>query len=229
MSSQIFITGMPRSGSSMIAAAVNMCGAFGGTMTGKHSKMFENIRIRETLVKPYFERLGFDKAGQYPLPEREMLSIPTSWKAQVETILQEEGYKGGEWMYKDAKLCLMWPVWNYAYPNAKWVIVRRKTSDIIKSCTKTGFMTAFKDKDIRAKVDVESEEEGWLWMTRQYERRMVDMITEGLNCKVIWPERMVDGDYRQLHELCEWLGLPWKSEALTFIDPLLWGRKKKGA
>ncbi len=70
-------------------------------------------------------------------------------------------------------------------------------------------------------------EKGWIEWVRQYEQRFVEMITEGLNCKIIWPERMVYGDYQQLYELCEWLGLPWKSEALNFIDPLLWGSRVK--
>jgi hypothetical protein len=55
------------------------------------------------------------------------------------------------------------------------------------------------------------------------------MITEGCNCKIIWPERMVDGDYDQLYELCDWLGLKWNNNSLKFIDTLLWkSRQKKG-
>ena len=53
------------------------------------------------------------------------------------------------------------------------------------------------------------------------------MINEGLNIKVIWPERMIYKDYRQLYELMEWLGLKWNSKALTFIDSLLWGKTKR--
>jgi len=53
------------------------------------------------------------------------------------------------------------------------------------------------------------------------------MITEGLNCKVVWPERMVQGNYQQMYETIEWLGLRWKSEVLTFIDPKLWKARRK--
>ncbi|MGB4239665.1 MAG: hypothetical protein WBJ87_08685, partial [Candidatus Hydrothermia bacterium] len=65
------------------------------------------------------------------------------------------------------------------------------------------------------------EEEGWLWMVHEYEKRFVEMIMSGIDCKVIWPDRMVYGDYQQIYEMLEWLGLPWKSEILTFLDPLL--------
>jgi len=53
------------------------------------------------------------------------------------------------------------------------------------------------------------------------------MVTEGLNCKVIWPHRMVTGDYSQLYETIDWLGLKWNDKALNFIHPLLWGNKQK--
>jgi len=34
------------------------------------------------------------------------------------------------------------------------------------------------------------------------------------------------GDYKQLYETLDWVGLSWKSEILNFIDPLLWGSRK---
>jgi hypothetical protein len=139
----------------------------------------------------------------------------------------QEGYKDGPWMYKGAKMCLMWPIWHHAFPNAKWVIVRRKTSDIISSCLKTNFMHAFSKEHCRKAVGVKSEFEGWLWWVHQHEKRFVEMITEGLNCKIVWPERMVRGDYEQLYETVEWLGLKWKTDVLEFVDPKLWKARRK--
>ena len=217
--SPILITGAARSGSSMIAATINICGAFGGNMAGlNHTNkrgMFENVQIRDRIVKPYLEKINADQKGQYPLPEVENMDIPLNWQTKIDHVLIEEGYVGGCWMYKDSRSALIWPIWHYAFPDAKWVIVRRRTGDIIKSCLKTGYMTAYND------------EKGWLEWVHQFEQRFVEMITEGLNCKIIWPERMVHGDYQQLYELCDWLGLPWKSEALNYIDPLLWGSRNK--
>ncbi len=234
--SPILITGTARSGSSMIAATINLCGAFGGNMSvGTQSfkrGMFENANIRDTVVKSYLVSIGKDPMGQYPLPETKDIVIPNQWKERIEKILFEEGcdlYSKGSWMYKDSRSCLLWPIWHFAYPDAKWIIVRRRTGDIVESCLKTGFMAAFKSYKTRCAVAIEEEREGWLWWVHEYEKKFVEMITEGLNCKIIWPERMVNGDYRQLYELCEWLHLPWKTEALDFIDPLLWkSRQKKG-
>jgi len=226
MISPILITGCARSGTSLVAGIINMCGAFGGNMSGptpNNAKgMFENSRIRNEIVKPYYRSMNVDPLGQYPLPDPKKLLIPSGWQQDIELAMIADGYVDGPWMYKGAKLCQHWPVWNYAFPNAKFVIVRRKTSDIINSCVRTGFMRAFAfPKNLKA-VGVSTEAEGWLWWVHQHEERFVEMIQEGLNCKVIWPERMVDGDYSQIKEMLEWLGLEWKSEITEFIEPKLW-------
>jgi hypothetical protein len=88
-------------------------------------------------------------------------------------------------------------------------------------------MQAFKKESTRKFMNISTEKEGWLWMVREYEKRFVEMITEGLNCKVVYPERLVDGDYSQLRETIEWLNLSWKSEVFNYIDPLLETVRKK--
>ena len=216
MEHPILITGASRSGASMISAALNACGAFGGDMSKRG--MYSNDRIREEIVKEYFDWMQVDPEGQFPLPLTKDLFIPMDWKSKIMGILESQGYTDGPWMYKDSRSCLTWPLWNHSFPDAKWVIVRRRTGDIVESCMKTGYMSGYSTK------------EGWIQWVREHENRFIEMMTEGLNCKIIWPERMVHGDYKQLYELCEWLGLPWNKEALTFIEPLLWGGKqKKGA
>jgi len=122
---------------------------------------------------------------------------------------------------------LIWPVWYHAYPRTKWVIVRRRTGDIIESCVKTGFMKAFKDENKRNAINVQSEEDGWLWWVHEYEKRFVEMITEGLDCKVVYPQRLVYGDYSQLYEMLDWLRLKWSPSIFNYIDPLLETSRKK--
>ncbi|NIS26426.1 hypothetical protein GWN90_20915, partial [candidate division KSB1 bacterium] len=206
-------------------------GAFGGEMSGPNKNnqkgMFENARIRNQIVKPYLRSIGMDPLGQYPLPQIDRIAIPNDWRRNVESVITQQGYKSGPWMYKGAKMCLMWPIWNHAFPNAKWIIVRRRTGDIVASCFKTNFMKAYQRSQVQQAVGVDNERDGWLWWVHQHEQRFVEMITEGLNVKIVWPERMVGGDYRQIMETVEWLGLPWKSEVLSFIDPKLWKARKK--
>lgn len=215
----------------MVAGAIHMCGAFGGVMSGptrnNRAGMFENARIRNTLVKPYLDRRGVDRLGQYPLPDIQHLSIPIDLRARVIKVMLDQGYTQGPWFYKGAKMCLVWPVWHYAFPDAKWVIVRRNTDDIVDSCLRTSFMRAFTRPENRKAVGAKSERDGWLWWVKQHETRFVEMITTGLDVKVVWPERMVQGDYRQAVEVIKWCGLEWNSDVLGFIDPKLWHSRRK--
>ena len=90
----ILVTGCPRSGTSIVAAVMNQCGAFLGS-TSKRA-MFENVRIHDEIVKPYFARMGVDIRGQFPLPDLNKLSIPINWKKEVEQVITDEGYEGGK-------------------------------------------------------------------------------------------------------------------------------------
>ncbi len=235
--SPILITGCARSGTSMVAGAIDICGAYGGVLTGptKYNQkgQFENAYIRDQVEKPYLKSQNLDPLGQFPLADTSNLYIPTSWRSQIENTLIREGYNnklvkvnqkypewdyydGKSWYYKGAKACQIWPIWNYAFPDAKWVIVRRASRDIAQSCLDTAFMRYY------------SEYEGWIKWINHHEEKFVEMVNAGLNVKVIWPERGIKGNYEQLYEVIEWLGLTWRAEkVMEFIEPKLWKAKVK--
>lgn len=222
--SPVFVTGIERSGSSIIAKILQLCGAF----TGQVSAMQENIQIKEW-VDRYYTLMGADLKGQYPLPNTKEILIPTNWNSKITAgILPNENYIVGKpWMYKESRLCQIWPVWNYAFPNAKWIIVRRRSGDIIQSCLKTGYMTAFNDETTREAINVASIQDGWKYWIRQHEKLFVEMIETGLNCKQVWPERMVTGDYGQIYEMLDWIGLEWNEDIVKVVEPLLWSSRQK--
>jgi hypothetical protein len=206
----ILVTGAERSGSTFIAKILDMCGVFSGKCNG----MFENIIISE-FNNDFLKNYPFD------FPKTKDLSIPIRWKGAVEGVLTVEQALDKPWMIKSATLARMWPVWNYAYPDAKWLIIRRRTGDVIQSCLKTGYMKTFKNIENLQALNFVKEEEGWLWWIHQYETKFVEMMQAGLNCRVIWPERMVTGDYSQIYETVEWLGLKWNNQIPEVIDHLL--------
>lgn len=221
----IFITGIQRSGTSLIARITNYSGAFAGHV----SSMYENVYVKD-LIDFYYSQLKVPASGQYPLLDTTELLIPVVWQSKVQEILKYEKYDSSRpWMLKGFRLSQMWPVWHYAFPNAKWIIVRRRTGDIVNSCMKTDYMDAFKDKNNQSLIGVSNESEGWKWWIHYHEKLFVEMIENGLNCKVVWPDRMVNGDYSQIIETLDWLGLHWDSSIINIIDPLLWHSKlKKG-
>jgi len=232
MKAPILITGCARSGTSLVAGIINMCGAFGGNMVGPNSNnakgMFENSEIRQHIIKPYLSKIEVDPRGQYPLPDIEEMMIPSNWRRKVEDVMKNQGIPGGSpWMYKDAKLCLHWRVWHDAFPDAKWIVVRRKTPDIIHSCMRTGFMSAFNNPENRAAVGAKDEYDSWMWWVHQHEARFREMIEAGVNVKQVWPERMVDRDYGQTQEMLDWVGLEWTDEIFHFIEPKLWKARQR--
>ena len=224
--SPIITTGSGRSGSSMIAGVFNICGAFGGENDGS-DRLYENKKIKNNILIPYLQSIGVDINGQYPLPSTHKLVIPTDLCESTINIIKSDGYKSGPWILKGSRFCITWPIWHYAFPNAKWIIVRRRTGDIISSCIKTDFMRAFKNKENLKAINVHTEAEGWKYMIHQYERCMFDMVNKGLNTQIMWTERLVWGDYQQLYNIIQWCGLTWKSEALQYIDPRLEKSRKK--
>ena len=219
----IFVTGIERSGTSIIAKMIRLGGAFAGEVT----EMQENEGVRK-LVDNYYKSIKYPIKGQFPLPDTSSLSFPSDWREKVIRILTEQGYdESKSWMYKNFRICQIWPVWEQAFPSAKWVVVRRRTGDIISSCIKTGFMTSFKDPIVQLFVGVNSEEEGWKWWIHEHEARFREMIESKIDYRIIWPERMVNRDYTQAIELLEWLGLKWDDHIKNIIDPLLWYSKLK--
>jgi len=213
----ILVTGCARSGTSMTAGIINLCGASGGALAGPnpHNRkgMFENGPIKNAVTKDCLRKLGCDAKGQHPLPDTQSvrdLDFPV--RSRVLDLMKTQGYASGPWFHKDAKLCLIWPVWHRAFPDAKWIIVRRNTDDIINSCLRTRFMNAFLDRD------------GWKWWVEQHLLKFEEMISNGLNVKVVWAEDIVRGDQNVISELVDWLGLKWNPEIDSFIDPTLWNR-----
>ncbi len=202
----ILITGAERSGSTFIARILEMCDVWGGEC----NKMYENIEIHK-----------LNKSNNKFMPETKLINNPFGWENLVFDIIKDQGWNGKDWMIKGSKLAQYWPIWYYSFPNAKWIIVRRRTGDIIQSCIKTGYMKLFKATENLELLGFENEAQGWLWWIHQYENKFVEMIQSGLNCKVIWPDRMAIGDYDQVKEMIDWLGLKWNNKVPEVISPLL--------
>jgi len=209
--SPILVTGVPRSGTSLLSGCLNQCGAWVGRTVGPTKDnpkgFFENMQIREEVVKGYLTTDGYDKMGQDPLPLiKEQISSHDHFTApflrdKVERILKEEGYRGEQWLFKDAKLALIWSVWAAAYPDTKWVIVRRSKNEIAESCKNTGFMRAFKTKA------------EWLLWVVEYEERFIALKR---NCQVyeVWFEDLVEGRLDSLEALTKGFNLDWDEDKI---------------
>ena len=214
----ILITGCARSGTSLIAGIINKCGAWGGNMRGQSrwnpKGQFENEEIRHSIVKPYIKSMGFDPMCQKPLPEIDKLK-PFDIRSKVLDAFVRQGYPGGRWMYKGPKMCLIWPIWREAFPGAKWIIVRRKTEDIVDSCMRTSFMRKHKNPD------------GWGEWIAEHEKRFKEMQDAEMDVREVWPIKAIQGDFTEVKEMILDCGLQWNEKAVKeFVSPELYHGKR---
>lgn len=215
MIAPILITGCARSGTSMTAGIIDKSGAFGGTTSGptqfNKKGMFENALVRDHIIKPYLSLMGLDPKAQNPLPNTRQLLCIGNLRQKIESIMKDQGYTDGSWYYKGAKMCLLWPVFHEAFPNAQWIIVRRADKDIINSCMRTAFMNGY------------NNEKGWQKWVDHHKRCFDEMHDNGLSIQSVWPDKHIFGDFTEMKRIVNELGLTWNEEAvLDFVSPELW-------
>ena len=221
LESPILVTGCARSGTSLIAGTLHFCGAWVGHVTGKtrHNQkgQFENNFIRDKIVKRYLTSIGADPLGQNPLPKIDNLPIDMYMGKKVREAMLEQGYDGQQqWLYKGAKMCLIWPVWSVAFQKAQWVIVRRKDEEIVRSCLRTAFMRKYKDAA------------GWHRWVDFHLARFEEMKQQSDNVMEVWPEKMFKGDFSEIKKVVANLGLDWNRETVhDFLDFRLWNKGKQ--
>ncbi len=223
MKQPILVTGVERSGSSLIAKVLLLAGAKGGKLTN----MYENVGVRLALANLYRD-MGVDPSGQFPLPDPDMVEGLLRMNHRFEVSLRKENINENDvWFLKTSRILQTWQLFHKSYPDARWIIVRRRTGDIVNSCVKTAFMRAYADSQVLQSLNLESEEEGWKWWIRWHEQRIEELIKQQCQYKVIWPDRMVDGDFSQIYEMLEWIGLEWSDRIVSCIEPLLYKAKRK--
>lgn len=213
----ILITGCARSGTSMVAGIINLCGIFGGIMSGptpnNKKGMFENARIRNEVVKQYLISIGSDPLGQKPLPPDIYTGFPIpDLRNRILEILDGQGRNGKRWFYKGAKMCLIWKHWHDAFPEAQWIIVRRPDEQIADSCMRASFMRAYHDVS------------GWMkWI--EYHKRRWEEMKKSADCTEIWSDRIVKGDFSELKKALAHLDLEWTDRVIDFVEPVLYNIK----
>ncbi len=215
----ILITGCARSGTSMIAGIVDLCGAFGGATSGptpyNAKGMFENETLRNKIIKPYLAHvLGVDPMGQSPLPTPSLIKTnpyPNDLRKEVLAVFRHEGLEPNQsWYYKGAKMMLIWEIWRDAFPQAQWLVVRRPDDQIIQSCENARFMRK------------RSGKEGWQDWIDHHKRRWKEMHL-AVNYREVWSDRVVTGDFAEIKSAIEDFGLKWKETTVrNFVDPSLY-------
>jgi len=170
----IFVTGCARSGTSFITRLLKIHGCYLGP-ENRVNVLYENVSVRENIVKSILMRIDADPLGQYPLPSLDDLPAWPGLRKQVLTFLGI----GTKPAYKDAKLTLLWPLFRDAFPEAKWVLVRRDKQKIIESCMRTSFMRKCRD---------------WGHWVDEHEQRF-EKMRDQLDLVEVWTDSVISNPY----------------------------------
>lgn len=214
----IFILGLPRSGTSMVAGILNICGAWmGKTVPGggveNPKGFFENVYLREAVNKKILANSGSDPLGVQTLPYFDELPSTNGLEQNILGLLEHEGYDFlRPWAFKEPKLTLIWPCFAEVFPNAHWLIVRRPTEHIVKSCLNTSFMKR------------QSEDPAfWHQWAEAYLLRLDALKLSTNNWSEIWSQPLIDGDLSAIKPLVREYSLAWQEDKVrSFITPEYW-------
>jgi hypothetical protein len=203
----IFITGAARSGTSLTTKILQAHGLWLGG-PGQVNDLYEHQEIRQTVLKPMLVKVGADPLGQGPLPDMSKFRPDVNLRRRV-----EQYFAGAPkpWGYKDAKLTLTWPMWHAAFPEAKWIIVRRDHESNIDSCIRTHFMRRYGGN--RRK---------WAQWIDFHLAQFDDMKDAGVEIQKVWPNDFIQSPFL-FRPAVEFAGLEFDFDKVTSaINPKLW-------
>jgi hypothetical protein len=199
----IFVTGLPRTGTSMTCGALAACGVdFGqdfylvGPSTYCPTGAFENHAAR-ILLHRFLGGLGVDPRGQLTLPPRHAeVVVPLRFEIpEVEAL-------------KDPKFTLVWHHLHEGYPNAKWIVTRRDRSHTIDSWMRTDFMDAY------------SSRVQWFDFHEQWEARLDDLVTGPADTIEVFPDAC---DPSFVKDAVDFVGREYSRSAVSgALVPAIW-------
>jgi hypothetical protein len=165
---------------------------------------YENGTIIDRVNKELLWNLGYDPRGQQRLPDHTIERFEIS--NIIYEIIQAQGVPENEpWYFKDPKTLLLYGSYLKSFPGAKWVLVRRDIDDNIDSCIRASFLMA------RESVA------DWLEYVKHYLGLAEHLQNECENVKVVWYDKIIEGNLDELAETIYWLGLDFNSDYIEQI------------
>lgn len=188
----LFICGAPRSGTSLTALAFEACGIW----AGKTTRLGENTAIKNKVLKPMLRAGGMDERALTSFVD---VGAGPRWiRNTVLGVLEQQGYQGGPWLFKDVKLVFCWRSWAEAFPEAVWATVWRSPPDILDS---------FDRWDLTKPEGFDGPR-----IITEHHRRALRIPGPRLH-----PSRMIAGDVELYRAVCERMGIEWNAEAVAAV------------
>ena len=72
-------------------------------------------------------------------------------------------------------------------------------------------------------MDAHDDKSSWIKFVEAYEARMSKLKSSVSHCRELSTDRLASGDYTELEDVVNWLGLCWQQRKIEqFVSPDLW-------
>jgi hypothetical protein len=229
------ITGCEKTGTSFTAGLLHCCGLFGGDINDlviprcfNMKGGFENQRIKLELIKPYLLSRGLFNHKRMP---HRFVGMSIDWVSQpidlnpvqlrenILSIFRDEGWDGVQPLFLKSPAFVRMPrEMMEAFPEAKWILVRREAQSAMRSRYAKRYTRAVPDAT------------GFIEVDDIYRMGMecMDQIKDlGIGAD-FYPDDVISGDVSNLGSIIEYSGGILNHDAIDdWIDPSLWDNETK--
>lgn len=198
----IFVIGPPRSGSSMTAAFLHLCGAWGRVNRSVQSSGFHMNVVDNCLLLPGIERASYllDLAGTnlpgVPCPA-EGLEVGNAVN-RICGAMTTVGWPGGTAVIRSHLALPFVPSLNKQFPDAAFVFVHREPLEVMGAVQRTGWMP------------LRSNPVFWLDYATRFNAEMLRFAElPTVRGYTVHPQHIIDGNTVEIRAVCSALGLEW--------------------
>lgn len=225
------VTGCEKTGTSLVAGILHHCGVFGGAAPeleknsyGNPKGCFENQLVKNGICKPFLLGKGLFNVRRLP-PRFAGKSLdwfdpaiagpaPENLRRRVMAALMADGWDGeAPVFFKGPFLVRMPKAMCDAFPEARWLLVRRNTQHAMEDRLRTRFCDPVQQVDGDGNYLPDD--------ILRCANEAMDQIREHTgNAADIWPEKMIWGQWAAMRAEVEMAGGSWDQEEVEwFADP----------
>ena len=209
----IFVIGCPRSGTSMTAALVHCCGAWGRTINDDYRQSGFHLSVldQQVLEPVLIPCGGVLKKDRFSLPSLPVaISYVPDFPSRISGILSGVKYAGGPFVVRSRLLLPFVRSILDQMPAARVILVRRDAHKIGLASARTGWMSSVADP------------QWWQRYAEGFNQEQENLSKVGdPRILTIWPYKFLKGDTAELKHAIDACGLPFTVAASLELERMI--------
>jgi glycosyltransferase involved in cell wall biosynthesis len=166
----VVITGMHRSGTSVVAQALGRSGLFlGDDLKGPSRFNPEGYFEDLAFIRFHEDLLEANGAAWDAGDSLNALQIPHSYERKARDLVARKSSGRSVWGWKDPRSTLFLELWDRVLPEARWVFAARRPAEVVSSMLNRGDLKRFSVNPVRRAL-------GALRLWVAYNRRIVEYV-----------------------------------------------------